>query len=87
MLKLHHHLNPAYTPSTAQQLATTLLNKVYDTVKREVNTIINKNSTLDVTFNEINNVNNKRILNIIISTKRGILYYLNLVLPPKTASC
>jgi Protein of unknown function (DUF 659) len=86
MLKLHYHLNPAYRPPTARQLASTLLNEAYDTVKKEVDAVIDENSALGITFDETSNVNSDRILNITISTRRGIFYYLNVVLPTETAS-
>jgi hypothetical protein len=86
MLKLYYHLNPAYRPPIARQLASTLLNKAYNTVKKEFDAVINKNSALKITFNETSNVNSDRILNITISIRRGIFYYLNIILPPETAS-
>jgi hypothetical protein len=86
LLKLHHCLNPAYRPSTASQLANSLLEKVYSTVKEEVDNLIDVEEALGVTFNETSNVNSERMLNITISTRHGIFYYLNLVLPPETIS-
>lgn len=86
LLKLHHCLNPAYRPPTASQLANSLLDEVYSSIKAEVDTLIDAEEALGVTFDETSNVNSERILNITISTRQGIFYYLNLVLPPETMS-
>jgi Protein of unknown function (DUF 659)/hAT family C-terminal dimerisation region len=86
MTKLLFRLNSAYKPPTAFELANSLLDEVYKTVKEEVDTIIDDEECLGVTFDETSNVNSERILNITIFTRRGIFYYLNLVLPAETLS-
>jgi hypothetical protein len=86
MFKLYYYLNLVYRLLIIRQLVFILFNKAYNTIKKEVDTIINKNSTLNIIFNKTSNVNRDSILNIIILIRRGIFYYLNIILLLETVS-
>ena len=81
-----YKLNPAYKAPSAYRLANNLLDQVYENVKKDVDTVIDEEEMLGVTFDESSNVINDRVLNIAITTGRGAFYYHNVILPPETAN-
>jgi hypothetical protein len=71
-------LRPVYNPLARTRLSIIMLKDSYKLVKQEVKQYLNKQDNLYISFNESNNVINHRIVNIIITTKRGVFYNQNI---------
>jgi hypothetical protein len=78
-------LNSAYVPPKRDVLATTMLDKAWQSVKKEVDAEIDKEDELNVCFDGATNINHQRICNLSVVTRRGAFYYHNASLGPDTA--
>ena len=78
-------LNSAYTPPKRTALGTALLDKAWETVKKEVDTEIDQEDELNICFDGASNINHQRICNISVTTRKGTFYYHNASLGSDTA--
>jgi hypothetical protein len=79
-------LNPPYRSPKRFQLDNSLLNSMYESVKKQIDTIINEEDALSVVFYETTNINNERVLILAVTTKCGAFYYENSILSSDTVS-
>ena len=68
VLRFLRKLNPIYKSLKYYRLSEDLLNNVYTSIKEKINKIINVEDQLNVTFDEITNINNERVLNVVVTT-------------------
>jgi hypothetical protein len=78
-------LRPAYKPPQSTAVRTTLLDRCYNKIKTQVDTIISEERYINLSLDGSDNVSHDRVVNISVGTKKGCFYYHNLAIGSATA--
>jgi hypothetical protein len=79
-------LDPAYKPPSADLLANKLLDELYTNTKEQVDTEIRAAQQWNVVFDESEDIQHNRIINLVICVASGAFFYGEYILGSATAS-